>query len=190
MWQVAQVGTNMSRVVSFLGGGVQLEVALLGREHDAVLRFVVDLELRVVGAHVALAAGRRQAGDLDGRGVPRVAGGAGADRAVGVRLADAVALDAAADDGRRAFQGDQRIRRPLAGAGMELLREVDLLGRQPLLAVDRRPRRRGVAAAQELLVLRLVAAAAVGGRHVLRDDEAVMVGACPGSRRADGIPGS
>ena len=95
---------NMSRVVSFLGGASSLSMALLGREHDAVLRLVVDLELRVIGPHVALAAGRRQASDLDRGGVPRMAGGAAADRAVRVRLADAVALDAALDHRSRPFR--------------------------------------------------------------------------------------
>ena len=90
-------------------------------EHDAVLRLVVDLELRVVGAHVALAARRRQAGDLDGRRVPGVAGGARADRPVRRSACRRVALDAAAADGRRALQADQRVRRPLARAGVVLL---------------------------------------------------------------------
>src|SRR5262245_41680814 len=154
--------------------GAEFQVAPLRREHDAVFRLVVDFELRVVGAHVALAARRRQAGDLDRRRVPRVACGAVADRPVRVRLADPVALDAPGDDRRRAFQGDQRIRGALAGPGVLLLREIDLFGRKPLFAVDRRPRRRGVAAAEELLVLRLVAPAAVRGRHGLRNHEAVV----------------
>ena len=96
MWQVAQVGTNMSRVVSFFGSAARFEQLRWACEQDAVLGLVVDLELRVVRPHVALAAGRRQPGQLDRGGVPGVAGGAGADRAVGVGLADGVATDAAA----------------------------------------------------------------------------------------------
>src|SRR5262249_23472834 len=83
-----------------LRGDAKFELPSLGREHDAVLRFVVDFELRVVGAHVTLATRGRQAGDLDGRSVPGVAGGAVADRPVRVRLADPVALGTATDDGR------------------------------------------------------------------------------------------
>src|SRR5262249_17294262 len=78
-------------------------------------------------------------------------------------------------DGSGAFERDQRVGRTLARAGMELLRKLDLLGRQPLLAVHRRPRRRGVPAAQELLILRLVAASAIVGRHGFREYEAMMV---------------
>ena len=96
----------------FLRRDVQFELASLGREHDAVLRFAIDFELRMVGAHVALAAGRRQAGHLHRGGVARVAGGAGADRAVGVGLADGVAANAAGPDRGRALQRHQRVGRP------------------------------------------------------------------------------
>ena len=76
------------------GADGQVELPLLGLEQDAVLGFLVNLDLRVVGPHVTLAAGPRQAGDLDGGRVPRVAGGAGADGAVlPVRLADVEKLD-------------------------------------------------------------------------------------------------
>src|SRR5262249_9166070 len=108
---------------------------------------VVDFELRVVGAHVTLAARRRQPGDLDGRGVARVTGGTIADRPVRVWLADSVALGTTADDSRLAFQGNQRIRGALSRSGMVLLREGNLLGRKTLLAVDRCPGRSGVTAA-------------------------------------------
>ncbi len=60
-------------------------------------------------------------------------------------------------------------------AGMELLAEGDLLRRQVFVTVDGGPGRRGVTAAQELLVDRFVAGSAVGGRHAVGDDEAVMV---------------
>ena len=136
MWQVAHVGTNMSRVVSVFGRRVQLQQLLLGVKHDAVLRLLVDLELRVVRPHVALPAGRRQPRDRHRRRVPRVAGRAGADRAVVVRLADAVALGAAARRGRRPFELHQRMRRPLAR------RPVDSVPRTRPARVSALPRRR------------------------------------------------
>ena len=91
MWQVAQVGTGMSAVVSFRGSAWRLKWAFLGVEDDAVLGLVVDLDLGMVRAHVALAAGFRHAGQFDRGRMPRVARGAGADGAVGVRLADVMA---------------------------------------------------------------------------------------------------
>src|SRR5262249_13723609 len=135
----------------------------------------VDLQLRMIGAHVTLAAGARQASNGHRGGVARVAGGAGADSAVGVGLADAVTLDAAAGDGRGAFAHGGRIRRTFAAAGVELLGKGDLLRGQALLAVDRGPRRRRVPAAQELLVLLLVAGAAVGRGDGFGDGEAVVL---------------
>ena len=104
-----------------------------------------------------------------------MAGGAGADGAVRVGPADAVALDAAGADGRRAFQGGQRVGRPFARTGVVLFAEGNLLGAEILVAVNRRPGRRGVAAAQELLIDRLMARAAVARRQPRGDDEAVMV---------------
>ena len=75
------------------------------------------------------------------------------------------------------------MRRALGIAWMILLGEIGLFRRQPLLAVNRCPRNRGMAAAEEFLVDRLVAAAAVGGGQVLGDDEAVMVVALLVGRR-------
>jgi hypothetical protein len=150
------------------------QIALRG-EHDAVLRLIVDLHLRVVGAHVALAAGGGQAGQLDGAGVARVARGAGADGAVVVGLADGMALLAAADHGRSAFGDDEGMRRPLRSARLKLLRERNLLRREALFAVDGGPRGRGVAAAEEFLILGLVAGTAIAGGKVRRDHEAVMI---------------
>src|SRR5579884_3128496 len=58
---------------------------------------------------------------------------------------------------------------------VELFAKSNLLDCQVLVAVDRCPGRGGVAAAQVLLIDRLVAGAAVGGGHTSGDDEAVMV---------------
>ena len=44
---------------------VEIEQPLLRLEHDPVLGFVVNLDLRMVWAHVALGASARQAGDAD-----------------------------------------------------------------------------------------------------------------------------
>ena len=52
MWQVARVGTA---VVSFLVS-IEIHIAFLGIVKDAVLRFMIDLNLRVVRSHVALPA--------------------------------------------------------------------------------------------------------------------------------------
>src|SRR5690349_18586181 len=87
MWQVAQVGRRQRLRV-----GLQVHRRSLAVEEHAVLRLVVDLDLRVVRAHVALSAGLRRAGQLHRAGVAGVAGGARADRAVGVGPADVVAL--------------------------------------------------------------------------------------------------
>src|SRR5262249_4564487 len=116
-----------------------------------------------------------QSGDRHGGGVPRVAGRAAADGAVVVGPADAVALDAAGRDRCLPLEANQRVRRALAGAGVILLGEGHLFGRKALLAVDGRPGRGTVPAPQELLVLHLVAAAAVGRGQPLADDEAVVV---------------
>jgi len=56
-----------------------------------------------------------------------------------------------------------------------LFGERDLFRHEVLVAVDRGPRRRGVPAADELLVDALVAAPAVARGEALGDDEAVVV---------------
>src|SRR5262245_55528607 len=108
--------------------------------------------------------------------MPCVTSGAGSDRAVLIRLADAMAFGAAAGHRSRTFQFHERVSRPLASAGVELLGKGDLLGGQAAFAIDGGPRRSGVAAAHELLINRLVARAAIGRCDRLADDEAVVVG--------------
>ena len=147
-----------------------------GVEEDAVFGLFVDFDLRMVRPHVALGAGRRQAGQFDGGSVTGVTSGAGPDGAVGVGLAvDAVATGAASLDGGLALQADERIRRPLRTTRLKLLAERDLLRGEALLSVDSGPGRRGVPAVQKLLILLIVTTPAVGGRHRFRDLEAVMV---------------
>ena len=126
-------------------------------------------------AHVALPAGLRLAGQRDGRRVPRVAFRAASDGAVAVGLADPVAAEATGLGRRRAFQTGQRVGGTVDRAGMVPLPEGELLGRHPARAADGGPRRQGVPAARELLVLRAVAAPAVQGRDVPREAEVVVV---------------
>src|SRR5262245_4219278 len=129
----------------------------------------------MIRTEMTLTAGFRQTCDRDRRRVPCVARRARTDRAVVVRLSDAVALRAAARRRRRPFERRQRMRRPPRSAGLIALREFDLLRLQARLTVDRGPRRRGMAAAKKLLINRLVAAAAVARRQLGRDDESVVL---------------
>ena len=107
--------------------------------------------------------------------MPGVARRAGADRAVIVRPADAVALLAAAGHRRAALQRDERMRRPLRVPGLIGLGERDLLRAQ---CPSRRrlpptiPPRAGCAG---IAGRRLVAAPAVARRQIRRDHEAVML---------------
>ncbi len=157
---------------------VELQHLLLRVKHHAVLRLFVDLQLGVVRTEVALSAGRGQTGDGDRRGMPRVARGARADGSVLVRLADAVALSAAARGRGRSLELCQGVGRAPGAAWLIALRELDLFRLQPLLTEDRGPRSRRVAAPQELLVDRLVTASTVPRRQLCRDDETVMVFFC------------
>ena len=111
----------------------------------------------------------------DRTGVPGVAGGAVADGAVAVGPSDAVALFASAGHGRSAFQLHEWMRRTASASGLIGFREVHLLGRQPLLAIDGSPRWSGMAAAQELLVDTFVATPAIARGQLGRDHEPVMV---------------
>ena len=120
-------------------GRFQVQQILLRGEHDAVLRFGVDLDLRMVGTEVTLAAGAGQSGDFDRGSVACVAIGAVADAAVGVRFADGVATDATALGGGNAFQSGQRMRRTFHGTGMKFLHLLDHLRGEILVADDRHP---------------------------------------------------
>ena len=60
-----------------------------------------------------------------------VASGAGANGAIGVGLANAVALLAAAGHGGIAFELSEGMRRPARAAGLITFGEVDLLGSEP-----------------------------------------------------------
>ena len=74
-----------------------------------------------------------------------------------------------------AFKLRQRMRRTFHRAGMELFHLLDHFRRKILVAHDRHPRRRGMAAAGKLLVNRRVTGAAIGGRDASVDDEAIVI---------------
>src|SRR5262249_50622882 len=130
--------------------------------------------LGMVRPHVALAAGGRQPGNTHRGSMPRVASGAGADGAVEIRFADAVAFLTAGGDNRLAFQLDEGIGRALAAAGVKFLGILHLTGRDALFAVHRGPAWGRMPAAEKLLILLFMAAAAVGRRHRPADAETVM----------------
>src|SRR5215472_5480100 len=148
---------------------------LLRLEHDAVLRFFVNFDLRMVGTHVALRASGGQARDAHGSRVARVASGAIPDGSVGVGLSDAVALLASAGHGGGAFELHERMRRPARSAGLKGLRKFYLFGSEVLHAVNRSPCRSRVTAAQELLIDIFVAAPAIPCSEFCGNEEAVMV---------------
>ena len=111
--------------------GVEIQQITLRGKHDAMLRLVVDLHLRVVRSHVALAARGGQPGERNRAGVARMAFRAGADGAVFVGFADGVALLAAGGDGRMPFRQRERIGRTLCSPRLELLAEGNLLRLSP-----------------------------------------------------------
>ena len=158
-----------------VGRRVKIQQAFLGLEHDAVLGLLIDFDLRVVGTHVALGAGARQPSDAHGTGVARVAGGAGADGAVGIGPADAVALIAAAGHRRAAFELRERMRGTASAAGLISFREVYLLRAEAFFAVDGGPRGCGMPAVEKLLVDVFMAGAAVAGGELGGNGKAVVV---------------
>ena len=148
-----------------LGWSVKAHVGPACAVQNPVLGLVEDLDLGVVGAHMALAAGLRLPGQRHGGRVPRVTLGTATDGAVGLGLADGMTAHAtglvdAAPLGQR-----QCIGRPIDGSRVHALGCGDLLVGETLGAHHRRPRRRGMAAAHELLVLSAVTVATVGGRQ-------------------------
>jgi hypothetical protein len=124
--------------------GFQIEMLVLRVEQHSVLRLVIDLDLRMIGPHVALTAGLGHAGQRNGRRVAGIANCAGADRAVVVWLTDFVTFKAALGNRRRALLCDERVGRTLNGGGMEFLGGRDLFRREINSATDRRPAWGGV----------------------------------------------
>ena len=116
--------------------GVQIQQALLCLKHHAVLGFVVNLDLRMVRAHMTLRTSAGQAGDSDRTGVPCMASGAVADGTVAVGLADAVALVATASHRGRSLRLHKRVRWPAASSRLICFRKIHLLGTESFLTVD------------------------------------------------------
>src|SRR4030095_4617690 len=127
----------------------------------------------MIRSEVALSARRRQPRDRDRRGMARMTRRAGANRAIVVRLADAMALRAPAGGGGGALDRGERMGGSSGAARLVAFGELDLLGLQSFFAEHRRPRGRRVTAAQVLLVDRLRGGAAgvglapfgEGGKH-------------------------
>src|SRR5689334_548527 len=107
-----------------------------------MLRFLENLNLRVVRAHMALAARPRVARQFDRRRMTGVAHRAGADGPVRIGLTDIMALVAAAIDRLRAFESDQGVGGSVHGAFVIFLRELDLLRRKIPGSRDGSPCRR------------------------------------------------
>ena len=107
--------------------------------------------------------------------MPGVTGGARADRAIGVRFSDVVALVAAFRDCGWSFALGECVRIAFHRARVKLFGGLDLLGREVSRTGDCCPRRRGVPAANKLIVLRFMALGAIGGRQMFGNHEAAMV---------------
>jgi hypothetical protein len=95
--------------------------------------------------------------------VTGIASGAGADGAIGIRLADTVTLLAAAGHCGTAFQLNEGMGRAASASGLVGLGEIHLVRRKAFLAVDCRPSRSGMRTAEELLIDGFMATPAVAG---------------------------
>src|SRR4051794_16929902 len=100
---------------------------------------------------------------------------AGADRTVGVRPPDRVALDTSTACSDRPFEHADRVRVPVHRAGVILLGKRDLLRLEIARSADCRPRRRRMPAPKELAILRRMALRAIRGGQVSCDREAAVV---------------
>src|SRR4051812_20079982 len=149
-------------------------IVLCGKKH-AVFRFVINLDLRMIGPHVALAAGFRGAGELDGRRVACVAGSAGPDRAIEIRPTYVVAFKTTFVDRGRPFMLSQCVWAAFDGSRMKFLGGFNLLRAEVGRTGNSGPSRRGVPTTKILIVLGLVAFGTIGGREVLGNDEPAVV---------------
>src|SRR5215470_6076590 len=138
----------------------------LGLKQHSVARFLIDFNLGMIRTHVTL---------CTRAGVPCVTDGTVSDRAVSVRPSHTMALLTPTGFRRRSFQLRQWISGATGTSRLIGLRKIHLLGGEPLLAMDRSPRGRCVAAAQELLINALVAAAAVTRCQLAGDYETVVI---------------
>ena len=118
---------------------IQIKQMFLSLEHDTVLRFLVDFDLGVIGTHMTLCARGRQTGDVNRTRVPRMAGRAVANRAVGVRPPDAVALLTTAYDRGAALHLHKRMWWSPSSAGLIGFRKINLFGGEALFAIHGSP---------------------------------------------------
>src|ERR1043166_1061946 len=118
---------------------IQIKQMPLSLEHDTVLRFLVDFDLGMIGTHMTLCACGRQPRDVNRTGVPRVAGCAVADGAVGVRPPHAMALLTAAHDRGSALHLHKRMWRSTGSTGLIGFRKTDLFRGEAFFAVHGSP---------------------------------------------------
>src|SRR5208283_784323 len=89
MWQVAQVGAAEVILADDPGFGIEIHLGEIGAVLNAMLRLVVDFDLRVIGSEVAFATVFGHAGGGRAEGVTAVTRGATALAAVGIDAANA-----------------------------------------------------------------------------------------------------
>ena len=168
MWQVAQVGTNMSRVVSVFGVGGEVEQVFAARRTGR--RAWTRRRSRSASGPAPCGTGRRWS--AGGRARPRWCGACG--RRCRCRWCRRRWACRRRGTARSRWSWPQvALERVTSGCGGRRVppgwncsEKATCSGVRAFLAVDRSPRRRGVAAAQELLVDGFVAAAAVAGGQV------------------------
>jgi len=104
-----------------------------------------------------------------------MAGRTSADRPVGIWTPDFVTFVAALRNGGRPFLFDECIGVAFHGPWMKLFRRRNLLGGEVGCPGDGGPSRRGMSAANKLLVFGLVALGAIGGREMTGDHETAVL---------------
>src|SRR5690349_3928998 len=119
--------------------GAQVQQSLLRGKHDSMFRLFINLDLRMIWPQVALPARGWEPRNRHRTRMPGMTRRASAESSVGIRLADTMALFASTRHGRRPFGLHKRMRRTPRPAGLIRLREINLLWRQALLAINRRP---------------------------------------------------
>src|SRR5438270_5203664 len=107
--------------------------------------------------------------------MPCVTRGTSSDRAVSVRLANAVALFTPTCHGRSTFELHKRMRWTPCAARLVGFRKVHLLGSQSFVAIYGSPGRRCMPAAQKLLIDAFVTASAIACSQLCGNDEPVVV---------------
>src|SRR5215470_5065895 len=123
---------------------------------------------------VALSAGARLSGDRHRTGMTGMACRAGADRAIVVRLPDAVTLFASAGHCRWPFKSREGMRWTFDSSRLVGLGKIHLFRSKCSLSAHSGPRYGGVAAVQELLIDVFMAAPAIAGSKGADDGKPVV----------------